>query len=956
MEEDTLVVQRKEKLAALLRIKRHWIAYLGLAIIAYVAFWIRTLNLAGLRDIATGGWTLGPDLDPFLFLRWAKHIITQGALMPIDTLRYVPLGFDTRGELILFPYMIAWFHKIAVFFGSTSIEQSAALFPAYAFALTIIAFFLLTRKIFVDNLGMTKANSIALVASFFLAVIPALLPRTIAGIPEKESAGFLLIFLALYFFLCGWKSSRLTPLLIYGLLSGISTGIMMQVWGGVAYVYFVISITFLVTFIFGQVTNNRIYLVVLWLSSASLSFLPFSIRNTPVQFFTTIPLLIIEGVLLAALIYKVLDHPRLQSFMERNWVKKIPRSVLALLIVGILAVIAGTIIFGPEFLKNKFNEVADNLVTPITDRLGVTVAENRQPFFAEWANSFGPMISGIPIFFGLFVIGSIYLFYNMMNEFTKKERWLISLGYILFLISIIFSRYAPASIFNGTNDISVAMYAAGFFILVATLGWSGVRSTSFAKHYKTIGVLLAIFIVFYALNLPLLHNSTINTIFLSLYGLLFFVFCIIALCGVTREERFKHIDAGLIMIFVFFFLSIVSARGAVRLIMVLVPPSAIIVAYFVVMSIIEIRKVTDDLMKIVAWIAVAAIVIAAVYAGYQFYSMSKGMASGYVPSSYTHQWQRAMYWVDQNTSQNAVFAHWWDYGYWVQSIGNRATVLDGGNAIPYWDYLMGRYLLTTRDTQESLAFLYTHNTTHILIDSTDIGKYGAFSSIGSDERYDRRSWFSFFGKQRTEDTKNTTITFYQGGFPLDQDIIYSSPNGTITLPEGKAAIGAIIIETNRSGSIISQPQGIYIYQKNTNLPQTQYVLPLRYAYYNNELNDFGSGVEAGIFTLPTLNPQTGAIDRSGVLMYLSNKTVQSQLARFYLYEEKNPYFTLVHSEDDVVVMQLKGRGLLNSDEDFVFFEGFRGPLRIWEIDYPNGIQSNPEYLRTVYPDERLRRA
>ncbi len=205
MEEDTLVVQRKERLAALLRIKRHWIAYFGLAIIAYMAFWLRTLNLAGLRNIATGEWTLGPDLDPFLFLRWAKHIITQGALMSIDTFRYVPLGFDTRGELILLPYMIAWFHKIAVFFGSTSIEQSAVLFPAYAFALTIIAFFLLTRRIFIDNLGTTKANSIALIASFFLAVIPALLPRTIAGIPEKESAGFLFIFLALYFFLCGWE-------------------------------------------------------------------------------------------------------------------------------------------------------------------------------------------------------------------------------------------------------------------------------------------------------------------------------------------------------------------------------------------------------------------------------------------------------------------------------------------------------------------------------------------------------------------------------------------------------------------------------------------------------------------------------------------------------------------------------------------------------------------------------
>jgi len=82
------------------------------------------------------------------------------------------------------------------------------------------------------------------------------------------------------------------------------------------------------------------------------------------------------------------------------------------------------------------------------------------------------------------------------------------------------------------------------------------------------------------------------------------------------------------------------------------------------------------------------------------------------------------------------FGHWWDYGYWVQSIGKRATVLDGGNAITYWNYLMGRYVLTGNNQDDALEFLYNHNTTHLLIDSSDIGKYGAFSSIGSDESYD----------------------------------------------------------------------------------------------------------------------------------------------------------------------------------------------------------------------------
>ena len=54
---------------------------------------------------------------------------------------------------------------------------------------------------------------------------------------------------------------------------------------------------------------------------------------------------------------------------------------------------------------------------------------------------------------------------------------------------------------------------------------------------------------------------------------------------------------------------------------------------------------------------------------------------------------------------NAVFGHWRDYGYWVQTLGERATVLDGGNAKSYWNHLMGRYALTGTSNKEALEFL-----------------------------------------------------------------------------------------------------------------------------------------------------------------------------------------------------------------------------------------------------------
>ena len=116
-EQETITI-RIEKAIKFFKTNYQWISYAVLAFIVYLTIKIRLSNLAGLKDITTGTWTLGPDLDPFLFLRWAKYIVENGNLMIIDTLRYVPLGYNTSGEYLLLPYLIAWFHKLATIFGS----------------------------------------------------------------------------------------------------------------------------------------------------------------------------------------------------------------------------------------------------------------------------------------------------------------------------------------------------------------------------------------------------------------------------------------------------------------------------------------------------------------------------------------------------------------------------------------------------------------------------------------------------------------------------------------------------------------------------------------------------------------------------------------------------------------------------------------------------------------------
>ena len=146
--------------------------------------------------------------------------------------------------------------------------------------------------------------------------------------------------------------------------------------------------------------------------------------------------------------------------------------------------------------------------------------------------------------------------------------------------------------------------------------------------------------------------------------------------------------------------------------------------------------------------------------------------------------------------------------------------------------------------------------------------------------------------------------------------------------------------------MIEQPQAVFVYQNK------QYQLPMRYAYQNT-LRDFGSGIEAGVFVMPRIiNGQQ--FDKNGAVLYLSKRTVNSQLARLYLYNEQNPYFKLVHVEDDFGVAQLKEGMYTNSS--FVDYGGFRGPIKIWEINYPAGMKVNESEIRTEFPDSKLNQA
>jgi len=241
----------------------------------------------------------------------------------------------------------------------------------------------------------------------------------------------------------------------------------------------------------------------------------------------------------------------------------------------------------------------------------------------------------------------------------------------------------------------------------------------------------------------------------------------------------------------------------------------------------------------------------------------------YTGPSYNQQWQSAGEWVRGNVKEDAVFAHWWDYGYWVQGGFGRATITDGGNVIGPWNHFMGRHVITAQSETEALEFLKSHNATHLLMISDEIGKYPAFSSIGSDENYDRYSWINTFNmdETRTQETRNNTMYLYTGGTLLDEDLIY----GDKIFPRQSAGIIAFIVVTQKievegsSAESITEAKAVLAYNEE------QAIIPLECVFIQGkEVILPEKGLPGCLRIVPNIESQT-KINPIGSALYLSPK-------------------------------------------------------------------------------------
>ena len=853
-----------------------------LLLLATIIFgtWIRVQNLDLLKDSTTEEY-IPLALDPFYFLRIAETIIEQGSLPEFDSMRYIPAKVEFSPEI--HPYIVAYMYKTANIFGDFSIEYINVISPAIFFAISIIVFFFLIYL-------LTKSKITALLSSFFLSIIPAYLYRTMSGFSDHESIGMLIFFSVMLVYTLGLKSLEKNNLLknsLFGIGSGFLTALTIATWGGVANLLFVIfPLSF---FIFWIIKTKDIEN-----KNAFKNYIIFY----SIWFFSSILFsLILGNNLLPVLNRYILSTSGLiglfvlgfvfMDYLFINYGRKIKffigKEKYRILFSFVSVFFLGIIflLFKGENIFFLISNIFEKFLHPFgAGRTGLTVAENAQPYLNQWIGQLGK------IFFWLFYFGMVFVGIEISKGIgEKKNRILFVLFWIIMISGILFSRISPSSLFNGTNFISKLFYLSGLILFLGYLVW------------------------------------------------------------VYFNDEIK-IKPEMILMASWLLLMIITTRGAIRMFF-LITPFTVFMSCFCVVKLFDYwKKSKDDFFKMIFIVILIVSIVGLLISGNNFIEASTFQGKNTGPSA-NYQWQNAMSWVKENTPENSIFVHWWDYGYWVQYLGQRPTVTDGGHAIGFWDHLIGRYILTTTNPETALSFMKTQNVSYLLIDQTDLGKYPAYSKIGSDnEGVDRLSQIPIMisDPSQIQETSNGTIRIYQGGTPVDEDIIYELEN-QIFLPSGKAIAAGIILEYSEKDNSVSfnQPQGVFVYN------QEQIKIPLKYLYYNERIIDFGSGLEVVARIIPKINQndQQIQIDNLGVVIYLSPKVSKSLFAQLYLLNdvfENYKTLTLVHSELDTVISSLNSQGA--NLKDFVFYQGLRGPIKIWKVDYPSNTLAKEEFLRT----------
>ncbi|MCD6576193.1 MAG: hypothetical protein J7K73_03475 [Nanoarchaeota archaeon] len=653
-------------------------------------------------------YLISPD-DPYVFLRYSTIVAEKGSLPANDTLRYYPEGFDTKRENAFTAYLAGYIYNFVHKLNpNVNMFDIAAYYAPSLFVIALIAFFFLSKELLNDE-------KIALISTGILAFSPAILLRTVGGFLEKEPLFLPLFMISMYLFIKAYKEKEQRKHYLLSIAAGIFTGLAAFSSGLFIFIVLYISLFLIFEVLFEKLDERKLKTFLVWLlftyiftSLLTLKYGGFLKFYKSIQFQIPIAAIVIGGVFVS--------FDKL-SFMRKlkEKIKIIPTGITAILIGVAILLVGATILLGPSFVSDRINYMVGRLSTPLTlNVFGQTVSENQPPTFigggTSWWNVFGISI-GMGNTYVSFGLVFLMFFTGAILLFRDKFKEIKYGNYLTWAFAI----FTLALTFEHfTNDFKYAWVNTIFSPQIVYAGIFG-------------AVLLAVLIA-------------------------------------NKKEELKKIDSMGLLLISWYLISIIATNGAVRLFFIMATPAAILAGYFIKWLIKWGGSHKEN------WVIVAAIVLSILVIVPSFFAVSTAVAH-MNPGASLSKWYEATDWIKENTPQDSIFTHWWDYGYLIQTMANRPTVGDPGNFHVVRNYDIGGHVFNAFNYSEILWFTDKYHLTgkdvYFVIPSEDILKFVQIARLGSlsEGTHGREMTFSVYGLVRDQSVVPNNLKEYKE-YPL----------------------------------------------------------------------------------------------------------------------------------------------------------------------------------------------
>ena len=880
-----------------------------------LGIWLRVPHWNTLAD----KWVLGTD--SVRFVRQAELILEQGSLPERDLQRSHPIGHMTHHSN-LFPHFLARTYQVfGFFFPQLSLQQLAIIYPVVLMVFAWGCFTVLVWRM----VGLTCA----LLASNLFLLVPPICYRTLAGFADRDALVLALALAGYCLYILSQQFPKKRFALLFSLFSGLAFAGIALVWPGVGLLSIVIVVHQGALVCFEQYNSRRLLAYSSWivgyLTGLFMLFNLYHEIHKPFAFLAVAPPLYF---LAAASIYLFLRRfQRGTTILSLRGL--VPTGVGCLFLHGIVLAIAILICTSVHpSAKEMISEFIDHFLSPFgTTRLSLSIAELNKDI-SDWLRWPGYL-------FFLMAAGALFLTHRFAQS-CRINVWMSLLLMEILLAGVVLTfllaRVSPANSYITlyVYFTSLGFLSVGVVLLVIysfhqgrfnpqsqpsdeilfTLIWFTVmlvaarQTLRFDLFLAPVAVLMASYGVVQLFQ-RYIRISSVPLIHILLASLIVWQFCALGF-------RFEFSIGTMVRVTVGILVSLGLLWFGIRISKPILNRLCTGMIYVGFLSMLLLLTGIAPF----PWLG-----------GYVQWNFENALAAAPLANPSQRQ---AMRWLADNTPSDAVVATWWDYGSRINWIADRTTIIDEEQNA-YWVHNMARHLIFAQTEEEALSYLRTHGATHVLFSLEEIPKLGLISLLGADAQYDRRCVMPVFVSAKDVIVPHGE-TWHIHRFQLGNQ--EPSTGGTLTLngksyPEGHWYIQNIYLRVVKSEGIPKYIPTAAFIELIIEGKQTL-VRPAEIYFQDQRFQQHDSNSADMILVLSESdNPFEWRV------IWMPAMARNSFFFKRWFFEPDSPYFQQVYPP---------------IAESTSFTDG---ETRIWEIHYPNHIQSVIEYLKFDFPDKAL---